>query len=534
MRWVRPALTTEASSASWRPSACARWARAGASRSCTASTAARRIAVGKVSLLDCPALTWSLGCTASPERRWASRATTSLTFMFVDVPDPVWKTSTGKCPSWAPAATSSAAVATASASAGSSTPASALTRAAAALTRARAWMISGGMPSPEIGKFSTARAVWAPHRASAGTRTSPIESCSTRSVMGPSSPRRLRSAAPSSELAQADPPDAVVLALGEDQRGPPPGGPDVLGQVGGVDGVPDPLGGGAGLLVGERGIPVEVGVGVGEGGAAQAEEAVDVPPLDVLGAGVDVDREVEEVADRQAGAAVRQHPRRLEHVEALDDEHVGAADQGPGAGDDVVGQVRIDRGGDLLHARLDLGHEPEQRPAVVGLGEALALQQPPALELGVGVEETVGRDELDPRGAGPAAEELAQDPGGRGLAHGDRAGDADEERRALGLLAQEVGGDPVQAGGGADVEVEQPRDRQVDLLDLLEVEPVPEPAQAGDVGFAQAQGVLVAQPGPRRTVELDVGGGQAVAMGMGHGAHSGRAVRRALPGWGSA
>ena len=33
---------------------------------------------------------------------------------------------------------------------------------------------------PEIGKFSTARCVWACHLAALGTRTSPIESCSIR------------------------------------------------------------------------------------------------------------------------------------------------------------------------------------------------------------------------------------------------------------------------------------------------------------------------------------------------------------------
>ena len=34
---------------------------------------------------------------------------TSLAFMLLLVPDPVWKTSTGKCASWRPSATSSAA-----------------------------------------------------------------------------------------------------------------------------------------------------------------------------------------------------------------------------------------------------------------------------------------------------------------------------------------------------------------------------------------------------------------------------------------
>ena len=47
---------------------------------------------GNTSLDDCEALTWSFGCTGRPSRWLASRAITSLTFMFVEVPDPVWKT----------------------------------------------------------------------------------------------------------------------------------------------------------------------------------------------------------------------------------------------------------------------------------------------------------------------------------------------------------------------------------------------------------------------------------------------------------
>ena len=40
---------------------------------------------------------------------------------------------------------------------------------------------------------------------------------------------------------------------------------------------------------------------------------------------------------------------------------------------------------------------------------------------------------------------------------------------------------PVQPAGRADVEVEQPGQRQVDLLDLVQVDPVAEPAQPGHV-----------------------------------------------------
>ncbi len=62
----------------------------------TASVAATRMVVGKVSLEDWEALTWSLGCTSRPRERVARVAITSLAFMFDEVPEPVWKTSMGK------------------------------------------------------------------------------------------------------------------------------------------------------------------------------------------------------------------------------------------------------------------------------------------------------------------------------------------------------------------------------------------------------------------------------------------------------
>ena len=79
---------------------------------------AMRIAVGTVSLDDCEALMWSLGCTPSPTAADASVDSTSLTFMFVDVPEPVWKMSIGKCSSSSPASTRRAASAIAAATSG--------------------------------------------------------------------------------------------------------------------------------------------------------------------------------------------------------------------------------------------------------------------------------------------------------------------------------------------------------------------------------------------------------------------------------
>ena len=71
--------------------------------------AATWIADGKTSLDDCEAFTWSFGCTGLPSASVARVAMTSLVFMLLDVPEPVWKTSIGKCSSQSPRATVAAA-----------------------------------------------------------------------------------------------------------------------------------------------------------------------------------------------------------------------------------------------------------------------------------------------------------------------------------------------------------------------------------------------------------------------------------------
>ena len=88
---------------------------------------------------------------------------TSLAFMLVEVPEPVWKTSIGNWSSNSPAATRSAAAAMRSASSGSSRSSSALTRAAAALIWASQRMTGTGTVSPETGKLATALVVSPPH-----------------------------------------------------------------------------------------------------------------------------------------------------------------------------------------------------------------------------------------------------------------------------------------------------------------------------------------------------------------------------------
>ena len=91
MRWVRPALTMSANSRSFASSAAARLSIAGSRSSTVRSSAARCTAEGKTSFDDWPMFTWSFWWTPSPARL----AMTSFAFMFEEVPEPVWKTSTG-------------------------------------------------------------------------------------------------------------------------------------------------------------------------------------------------------------------------------------------------------------------------------------------------------------------------------------------------------------------------------------------------------------------------------------------------------
>ena len=108
IRCVRPALTVSANSSALASNAVASRSSAGTRSSTTASVAATWMLVGKVSLLLCEALTWSLGWTSTPARA-ARVAITSLAFMLELVPEPVWKTSSGNSPSCSPATIASAA-----------------------------------------------------------------------------------------------------------------------------------------------------------------------------------------------------------------------------------------------------------------------------------------------------------------------------------------------------------------------------------------------------------------------------------------
>ena len=167
-RWVLPIFIMSEDSPAFAARASRSPSRAGSRASESRRRAAIRMADGITSLLDWHRLTWSLGWTGEllpfgrPSSSLARLASTSLTFMFVEVPDPVWKTSTTNSPSNFPSKTSRAAREIASARGAGRSPSPALTSAPSPLIIAAAYTTGRGIGTPLTGKFSIARRVCAP------------------------------------------------------------------------------------------------------------------------------------------------------------------------------------------------------------------------------------------------------------------------------------------------------------------------------------------------------------------------------------
>ena len=90
IRWVRPVLTVLPMALARLSMVLRRCTSAGSSACFAPSTAITRNAVGITSLLLWPRLTWSLGWIGSFEACAAVCAMTSLAFMLLEVPEPVW------------------------------------------------------------------------------------------------------------------------------------------------------------------------------------------------------------------------------------------------------------------------------------------------------------------------------------------------------------------------------------------------------------------------------------------------------------
>ena len=95
------------------------------------------------------------------------------------------------------------------------------------------------------------------------------------------------------------------------------------------------------------------------------------------------------------------------------------------------------------------------------------------------------------------------------LADCDASGDADDIGWRLQLAAEKGVLHGAETSGGEDVEVQEARQGEVDVCDLVKREGVGEAAQSGDVGVGKGEGRVEAQAAPLGAAEDVVGGGRA-------------------------
>ena len=185
----------------------------------------------------------------------------------------------------------------------------------------------------------------------------------------------------------------------------------------------------------------------------------------------------------------RGKPAGLQHVDALDDQDVRPVDLDPFVRDDVVGQMRIDRRAHRPPAGLDVAQERQQRRQVVAFRKALLLHQALPFEHGIGEQKAVGGDQIDLRPRRPARQQRLQHARGGRFADRHRAGDADDVGHLAVFDAEEAPLREIQPLRRIDIDRQQPRQRQIDLLDLLEVEAVVHRAQPRDLAGSSVIGV---------------------------------------------
>ena len=107
---------------------------------------------------------------------------------------------------------------------------------------------------------------------------------------------------------------------------------------------------------------------------------------------------------------------------------VGLADIDRLALDDVVDDVAVHRCVRGGGAALQLAEELQQPSGVVALREALAIHEAAVFEHLVGVQEAVGRHQVDLGMVGPPRQQCLEDSGEGALADRHAAGDADDVR----------------------------------------------------------------------------------------------------------
>jgi len=291
----------------------------------------------------------------------------------------------------------------------------------------------------------------------------------------------------------------MVGTLAQHQRGTIASWLDVLSQVSSVDLAPDKPRRLNGLFVSERRVVLKEAVGILKHGFAQRKKALHVPTLDVAFERIDIDAEVEVVADELVGLCAH-----LQHVEPLEDQDVGLSNLYIVAFDDVVHHVAIHRSSDHGCAAFEFAEKLQQSLGVVTFGEALAVHNAAVFEHAVGVQEAVGCDEPHLWMIGPTRQQCLQDSGEGALAHGHAAGHADHVGDLRAHRAQEGRAHLLQVLRGADIQVQQAGEREIDRGNFVEIDALVDASQLNEIGFSQREWSGRTQHRPLVAIEGDI------------------------------
>jgi len=144
------------------------------------------------------------------------------------------------------------------------------------------------------------------------------------------------------------------------------------------------------------------------------------------------------------------------------------------------------------------------------------MHQPARFEHGVGLQEPVGCHQIDVRMVRPLRQQGLQDSRGRALSNGNTSGDADHVRHFRGRIVQEGIGRLVQRLRRRDIQVQEPGERKVDLLDHRQRDLIVQPAEREEVRFGQQERRLIAKMRPLVAREGDEARGAKAVGGRVH------------------
>ena len=134
----------------------------------------------------------------------------------------------------------------------------------------------------------------------------------------------------------------------------------------------------------------------------------------------------------------------------------------------IVLNVRIKRCRHTTNAGFHIAEEAQQLIGIESLGETLAAHQSAFFQFGIGIKKAVGRQQINARMIRPARKKRFQDTCRRTFADRHRSGDTNNKRHLAVLAAEELQRNGMQLLLRRDIEIEEARQRQINLFDLID------------------------------------------------------------------